>query len=413
MQAKPWDVIVIGAGPAGLMTAIACAEGKLRTLALDGKEALGAKLLISGGGRCNVTNLKVSEKNYQTGEPRTVRNILRAFPSERALAFFREYGVEMVLEEGTQFFPKEQSAKVVLQALLQAAGRSGVVIEKGKKVQKICKKENLFFVSGEGFEFLTKSLAIATGGLSYPGTGSDGSGYALARSLGHTILPTTPALTPLLTDDKDWKSLAGITLPVELVILVDHKKIVQSEGAMLLTHVGFSGPAVLDISGPWLRIDSPQRELRANFLPLRREADLWSDLAGTDQTHVARSWKRALSKFLPERLAEVLLRKSGIDPSARLDQVSKKDREALLRSLFRFPVKVSGAQGYDKAEVTAGGVDLKEVDRKTLESKRCPGLFFAGEILDVDGRIGGFNFHWAWASGTVVGRSIVQKFRVH
>jgi predicted Rossmann fold flavoprotein len=413
MQEKPWDIIVIGAGPAGLMTAIACAEGKLRTLVLEGKETLGAKLLISGGGRCNVTNLKVSEKNYQTGEPRTVRNILRAFPSERTLEFFKAWGVEMVLEEGTQFFPKEQSAKVVLQALLQAAGRFGVVIEKGKKVQKISKEKEFFSVSGEGFEFLTKSLVIATGGLSYPGTGSDGSGYALARSLGHTILPTTPALTPLLTDDQDWKSLAGITLPVELAIFVDHKKVAQSEGAMLFTHVGFSGPAVLDISGPWLRTDFPQKELRANFLPLRREADLWSDLAGTGQAHLARSWKRALSKFLPERLTEVLLRKSGIDPSARLDQVSKKDREALLRSLFRFPLRVSGAQGYDKAEVTAGGVDLKEVDGKSLESKRCPGLFFAGEILDVDGRIGGFNFQWAWASGTVVGRSIVQKFRVH
>ncbi len=413
MQEKPWDILVIGAGPAGLMASIACAEGKLRTLVLDGKEAPGAKLLMSGGGRCNVTNLKVSEKNYQTGEPRTVRNILRAFPSERTLAFFKEYGVEMVLEEGNQFFPKEQSSRVVLQALLHAANRSGVKIEKGKKVQKISKEKDLFAVSGEGFEFFSKHLVIATGGLSYPGTGSDGSGYALARSLGHTILPTTPALTPLLTDDPDWKSLAGITLPVEFTIFVDDKKNAQSEGAMLFTHVGFSGPAVLDISGPWLRIDSPQRELRANFLPLRREEDLWSDLAGSDQTHVSRSWKRALSRFLPERLAEVLLRKSGIDPSARLDQFSKKDREALLRSLLRFPVRVSGAQGYDKAEATAGGVDLKEVDAKTLESKLCPGLFFAGEILDVDGRIGGFNFQWAWASGAVVGRSIVQRTQVH
>jgi hypothetical protein len=408
MQQTSWDVIVVGAGPAGLMAAIPCAEGGLRTLVLDSKKTTGAKLLLSGGGRCNVTNLKTGEKDYQSGEPRTVRNILRAFPPEKTLAFFKEFGVEMVLEEGTKYFPEEQSAKVVLQALLQASRRAGVVIQTGQKVLAVSKKDGNFHVAGEGFECLSKTLVIATGGLSYPGTGSDGSGYSLAKSLGHSIVPTTPALTPLLTNDPHWKSLSGITLPVELTIFAEGKKIARSEGALLFTHVGFSGPAVLDISGPWLRCQTKQKELTLNFSPGRTEEALWNEWESSAAAHPDRSWKRSLTQYFPERLVEALLRKSGIDPRERCDQTSKKDREAFIRSLCRCPVKVSGFQGYEKAEVTSGGVDLREVNAKTLESNFCGGLFFAGEVLDVDGRIGGFNFQWAWASGTVAGRAILR-----
>jgi len=188
----------------------------------------------------------------------------------------------------------------------------------------------------------------------------------IAKIFGHSIVPTTPALTPLITDDPDWKTLAGITLPVRLSLMADGKKTAQSEGAFLFTHTGFSGPAALDISGPWLRCLAERKELVVDFFPgMTAEAllDEWVRPAGT---HLDRSWKRSLSQYLPERLAEVLLRKSGIDPRERLDQTSKANREAFLLSLFRWPVKVTGFQGYEKAEVTAGGVDLREVDAKTL-----------------------------------------------
>jgi predicted Rossmann fold flavoprotein len=413
MLEKSWDVLIIGAGPAGLMAAIPCAEGKLRTLVLDGSKVIGAKLLISGGGRCNVTNLKVTEKDYQTAAPRTVRNILRAFSPEHTLDFFKDLGVEMVLEEGTKYFPEAQSAKVVLQALLHASRRAGVVIEQGKKVKAVSKERGIFRVSGEGFEYFSKRLVIATGGMSYPGTGSDGSGYGLARSLGHVLVPVTPALTPLMTNDPDWKSLAGITLPVALSVLADGKIIARSQGAVLFTHIGFSGPAVLDISGPWLRCVAKEKELVVNFLPARCEGDTVTEFSGLVAAHADRSWKRALAPYFPERLAEVLLRKNGIGPKARLDQVSKKERESFVRFLFKGPVQVSGSQGYEKAEVTAGGVDMNDVDSKTLESDLCHGLFFSGEVLDVDGRIGGFNFQWAWASGRVAGKAICRNFQGH
>ena len=285
------------------------------------------------------------------------------------------------------------------------------MIQPGKKVRAVSKERGIFRVTGEGFECFATTLVIATGGLSYPGTGSDGSGFLFAKSLGHSMISATPALTPLITNDPDWKSLAGITLPVRFSILADGKKIAQSDGAMLFTHAGFSGPAVLDISGPWLRCDAKQKELRVNFLPSRHEADVSVEFSRLFELHPDRSLRRALAQYFPERFVEILLKKGGVEPTKRLDQISKKERESFLRSLFQFPVKVTGSQGYEKAEATAGGVDLKEVDAKTLESKLCPGLFFAGEVLDVDGRIGGFNFQWAWASGTVVGRAIVRESR--
>ncbi|MFH0984071.1 MAG: NAD(P)/FAD-dependent oxidoreductase [Candidatus Omnitrophota bacterium] len=408
MRQVSWDVIIIGAGPAGLMAAIPCATGGLRTLILDSQPTIGAKLLISGGGRCNVTNVEVTENDYQSGAPRTVRNILRAFPPERTLTFFKEIGVEMVLEEGTKYFPREQSAKFLLQALLQISCRVGVIIQTGKKVKSVSKDDQIFHVSGEGFEHTARTLVIATGGLSYPGTGSDGSGYVLAKSLGHKITSTTPALTSLITDDAEWKTLAGITLPVGLSILADGKKIAQSKGALLFTHTGFSGPAALDISGPWLRTDAREKNLSVNFLPDRRESDLPAEWTRWNEEYPDRGWKRLLTLYFPERLAEVLLKKAGIDPQSRFDQISRIERESLIRLLFNFPLRVSGAHGFEKAEVTSGGVNLEKVDPKTLESTVCPRLFFAGEVLDVDGRIGGFNFQWAWASGTVVGRTIAE-----
>lgn len=413
VEVGSYDVVIVGAGPAGLMAALPCAQTGLRTLILDGKAAVGAKLLMSGGGRCNVTNVRVSEADYRTGGPRTVRNVLRAFPPRCVLEFFRERGVEFVLEEGTKYFTAARSSKVVLDALLEACRKAGSGTDTGRKVETLSRERGFYRIAGEGFELTAKKVVIATGGLSYPATGSDGSGYRLAKALGHTIVPTTPALTPLLTNDPDWKRLSGITLPVKLTLLADGKETARSEGALLFTHAGFSGPAVLDLSGAWLRTETKQKEVVANFLPGKKEPDLVTEFAALTAAHADRGWRRALARFVPERLAEMLLVKNRIDPQARLDQIDKKRRETFLQTLFRHPVPVTGALGYDKAEVTAGGVAMDEVDPKTLESKRSPGLYFAGEVLDVDGRIGGFNFQWAWASGTVAGRSIAAAFRAH
>ena len=407
-----WDVMVVGAGAAGLMAAITCRREGLTVLLLDGKEKIGAKILMSGGTRCNVTNERVTADDFESETGRTVRHVLGAFPSERAVEFFETLGVKVVLEPGGKYFPSTHSGKTILNALLKEVEKTGVELKAPCKVTRLRFEDGLFFAEGEGFSFPAKTAVISTGGLSYPATGSDGAGYKIAKSFGHRLVETSPALTPLETDDADWKSLTGVSLPVRLTLGDGPKKKAVYEGSFLFTHFGFSGPAVLNISRHWIR--APHRDslkLAANFLPGEKEESLRADLTQSIQKHAGRLLKYFLSERLPERFVGVFLKKLSIPDSLILNQLKREDRERIIRFLFHFPLRVTGALGYQKAEVTAGGVDLGEADPKTLESKLQQGLFFAGEILDVDGRIGGFNFQWAWSSAAAAGRGVVKRLR--
>ncbi len=402
------NLIIIGAGPAGLMTAIMSARRGLRALVLDGQKNIGKKLLMSGGGRCNVTNLKVEAKDYITTEERTVRNVLAAFPVSKVIEFFKEQNVLLTLEEMTKYFPEEQSARVVLDALLKCCSGLNVEILKEHKVKNISKKDGAYEVSGDNFNIDAKSVVIATGGLSYPATGSDGFGYELAKKIGHRITKTHPSLVPFLTNDADWKSIAGITLDVELTLLVDEKKVRQSNGAFLWTHFGFSGPAVMDLSGAWNKASGHDKKILARFILSKTESEFLNEVKKTIESNGDRSFKRVLSVYLPERLIEILLKQNQISVQIKANQIPKNKRDYFLKLLFHYPLPVSKTLGYDKAEVTTGGIDMSEVDAKTLESKLSKGIYFAGEVLDVDGRLGGFNFQWAWASGAAVANAIAK-----
>jgi len=326
------------------------------------------------------------------------------------LSFFSGLQVELVEEEDGNLFPAIQSAKTILGALLDEAGKHKVRLEYLRKVARIERCPEKFFVTGAGFAYEARTVVLATGGLSYPDTGSDGSGYALARSLGHRIIPTSPALVPLRSNDAESNSLAGITLPVELFFVADGKKIVSAKGPLLFTHTGFSGPAVMDLSRHWIRFEKREEAgILVNFLPKETTDRFLEGFAKTAEEQPALGLKKALAKYFPERLAELLIRKGGLDPQLQMAHCSKKDRQSLAHAVFSFPLPADAAFGYEKAEVTAGGIDLEETDPKTLESKLQPGLFFAGEVLDVDGRIGGFNLQWAWASGYVAGEAAVKK----
>ena len=394
------------------MTAIICKRSGLDVLLLDGQERIGAKILMSGGTRCNVTNLTVTENDYESEAKRTVRHILKAFPSTRAVEFFEDLGIKMVLEEDGKFFPSTHSGKTILEGLVREVGRIGVRLETVQKVTAVKLDRNQFLICGRGFSYRAGTIVLCTGGLSYPSTGSDGVGYQIAEFFGHRLISTSPALTPLETDDADWKSLMGVSLPVGLTLWVDGKKEAFYEGPFLFTHFGFSGPAVLNISRHWIRQRKAHSvKLEANFLPFEKEDYLLNTLMHEIEKNPARLVKRFLSAKLPERFVETLLKKAGIPDSLILNQLKREARETLVRSLFHFPLSVTRALGYLKAEVTAGGVDLRELNSRTLESKIQPGLFFAGEILDSDGRIGGFNFQWAWSSAVVAGHGVVK--RVH
>ena len=400
------DAVIVGAGAAGLAAAIFARRRHpdLPVLLLDGAFKPGAKILVSGGGRCNVTNSVVAAEDFQGGSRAVVRRILREFDAPRAAAFFREIGVPLHEEPGGKLFPDSNQARTVLEALLAESDRRGVRLLAGHRVTDVHRDDGGFqVVTGEG-TIPARRVVLATGGMSLPKTGSDGLGYRIARALGHSIVAPTPALVPLLLEGGFHAELAGLSLDVEVCVRVEDGKPQRFPGALLWTHFGVSGPAVLDASRVWLRarLEGRSVEARVSYLPgeTPETVDAWLRAVTTERPTAALS--TILATRLPARLADRLTP----DPSVRMAHLPREDRRRLVESLVRGPLAVTGSRGYNYAEVTAGGVPLDEVDPRTLESRKCPGLHLIGEILDVDGRIGGFNFQWAWATGWVCGGAV-------
>jgi len=383
---------------------------------LDTREKIGAKILMSGGTRCNVTNREVKPSDFGGGSSHFIRHILKAFSPEATIEFFKKIGVELVLEPSGKFFPKTNSAQTVLDALLHETKQLGVSLKTGVRVTKLTKENNLFYLENADHTFNLSSHAVilTTGGLSYPATGSDGTGYSLAKGFGHTLIATYPALTPLLTGERDWQRLSGIALEVALSFFKNDKKIREYQDSFLFTHFGFSGPAALDISRHWAASDPKDKpQIVANFLPGQSALSVKEHFQIIQTKNQNRLIRNILTEDLklPGRFVEVILRKAKIKPDQTIGKCPNEERQVLSRLLFHYPLEVRGVYGYQKAEVTAGGIDLSEVKFQTMASKLTDGLYFAGEILDVDGRIGGFNFQWAWSTGTVAGRSAVNSLK--
>ncbi len=400
-----YDTIIVGAGAAGLMTAITAGRGGLRVLLLDGQNKVGAKILMSGGTRCNVTNKAIKESDYNSEQIKRVRSVLRAFDNHAALEFFKEIGVECVLEPTGKYFPTTNSGKTVLEALLREITSVGVVLKTDCKVNAATFTDGVYNVRGEGFAFQSKSLVLATGGLSYPSTGSDGVGYRIAKGFGHNIIDTQAALTPLTTDDADFKALSGLAFEAGLSLWVDGKKTITFTDGFLIAHFGFSGPTALDISRHYLKAKG-KKTITVNFLPTFKVTDIDALLLSS---HDSRQTIRSLLvRLLPSRLVDLLMTKAHVAQDTQANQLKRDQRIALVKVLSEYPLAVTGVVGYSKAEVTAGGVDLSQINPATLESQLQKHLYFTGEICDVDGRIGGFNFQWAWASGYVAARAIVN-----
>ncbi len=421
MKDKPVDVAIIGAGAAGLITAIGAAreaaqqETHLDILLLDSKQKIGAKILMSGGTRCNVTNERVTPFDFEGGPKHFIKHVLEAFTPDETMQFFKEIGVELILEPTGKYFPKTHLAQTVLEALLKEVSRLEIKLTAGVKICEVRKTNDYFELTSEDKKFkgLAKKIVMTTGGLSHPTTGSDGTGYSIAQKFGHHRVSTFPALTPLMTQDPDWKSLSGITLEVELSFYKNRKKQCSYRDSFLFTHFGFSGPAALDISRHFAA--SAQEELpeiKVSFLPNQSEESFKKIFESIQKNNSEKLIKNFFSQEfnLPARFVEVFLKKNGIDSLLSVGKMSGEKRCLLSQSLFHYPLEVSGVYGYQKAEVTAGGIDLKEIKVQTMESKIVNGLYFAGEILDIDGRIGGFNFQWAWSSGMVAGRSAARSF---
>lgn len=400
------DIIIVGAGAAGLLAAIWAgrSQPQARIVALDGARTLGAKILVAGGGRCNVTHDEVAVSAYAGSSRNAIRKVIQRFDVPQTVAFFRELGVELKREETGKLFPTSDDAHTVLQALLRAARQAGVELRHPARVETVEKRAEGFRVSGPWGALTGQALILATGGQSLPKSGSDGHGYRLARALGHTVTSRLlPALVPLtLPPDHFIRTLSGLTLPTTLTVRLGHGKgLISFTDSTLCTHFGLSGPAVLDISRYWLnaQLDDAEATLHINWWPGQSSAEVDGQLQAlgriTPLTYLRQS--------LPERLVRTLCSEAGVEATAPAHQITREQRKALTRLITDLPLPITGNRGWNVAEVTAGGVPLSELNLKTMESRLCPGLYLCGELCDVDGRIGGYNFQWAWASGYVAG----------
>lgn len=420
-MAERADIVVVGAGAAGLMAAIwagriARSQRKpMRIVAVDGAARIGAKILVAGGGRCNVTHHEVSERDYAAGPGSTlnaVRNVLRAFPVAKTVEFFSQLGVELKREETGKLFPVTDDAHTVLDALLRAAREAGVEIIHPWRVDRVERKADAYTVSGTAGELHAAKVILATGGKSLPKTGSDGHGLDIAAALGHTVTRTFPALVPLLLDKSRSfiPALSGIAHTAEVtVVSTSGKRIISFTDALLCTHFGLSGPAALNVSRHLsaAKHEDPGAGLVINWLPGRtfEQVDAALVKAESESRSLVRLFAEdsGFSPAMPERLVRAVVESVGADPSAPARAMSRELRRSLARALTAMPVPVTGDRGYLFAEVTAGGVPLREVRLESMESRIQVGLYLCGEILDVDGRIGGFNFQWAWATGYLAG----------
>lgn len=404
-------MVVVGAGAAGILAAAFAAAAGARVLLLERTRDGGRKILISGGGRCNVLPSEVDPARYVTdSSPNTLRKMLLSWPLADQRRFFQEeMGLRLVLEPETgKLFPESNRARDVRDGLIAFARRSGaeVVFDTAVVGLRPPTGGEPWRVLREGGEpIAAAAVVIATGGVSVPATGSDGTGLRILRQLGHTLHETYPALTPLTADPPPHAGLAGVSATVRIEAPLAKGRF-ETSGGFLFTHRGYSGPAILNVSHLAVRsrmAGGPRQPVRVQWTEL--------DGAAWERALVERSAGTVLSlvrRHLPTRLADTLVTEAGVDAGRTLAQLRRDERARLVELLARYPLPWTGDEGYKKAEVTGGGVPLSEVDPRTLESRVVPGLFLCGEVLDAFGPIGGFNFLWAWSTGRLAGRGAAR-----
>ena len=415
-------IVIVGAGAAGLMCAImtarACraADISARITLLDGAKKIGAKILVAGGGRCNVTHHKVLPKDYAGSSRNSIKKVLKAFSEQDTIDFFRRLGVDLKQEATGKMFPVSDSAQTVLSALLDECERLAVRVVHPWRVAGVefdGEQYSIAPADERNDPIRADRIVLATGGMALPRTGSDGGGYRIAKSLGHTLTERVfPSLVPLVVDaNEHWiHDLSGISARVEISVQSGTgKRLASFTNELLCTHFGLSGPAVLDISRWYLDAihDDPDTKLVVCWLPGITE----QEFDGSLQQLGKRTISGYLRDSLSERLARALCNQASLDPGIPGHSLTKDQRRKLVQCVMACVIEIERDRGFTFAEVTAGGVPLNEIATSTMKSRCQDNLWLIGELLDVDGRIGGFNFQWAWASGTVAGRSIAQSLQ--
>jgi len=390
---QQWDVIVIGAGAAGLFAAIEAGKRGRRVLVLDNGKKIGRKILMSGGGRCNFTNIYASHQNYLSQNPHFCKSALSRYTQWDFISLVQQYQIPYHEKTLGQLFC-DDSAKDIVELLSSECRKAGVQIALQQQISSVSHTDGLFQVVTPELTRTCQSLIVACGGLSLPNLGATAFGYQLAEQFGLKVLPVRAALVPLTWQPADkavFEEISGVALPVT----AEANDVVFPED-MLFTHRGLSGPAILQISSFW----QPGDDLLINLLP---QLDLPAFLQEQQQKHPEQELKTVLGKVLPKRLVEKLLEIKVVN-NQPLKALQHKSIANISQSLHNYVFKPNGTEGYRTAEVTLGGVDTNELSSKTMEAKKQPGLYFVGEVMDVTGWLGGYNFQWAWSSGWVAGQ---------
>ena len=402
-----FDGIVIGGGPAGMFAAITAAQNGSRVLLLEKNSRLGKKLLITGKGRCNVTN-NCSAQEVLQNTPRNGRflfSAMAAFPPEKTISFFETNGCPLKTERGNRVFPLSDRSQSILDCLQDMLRRLPIVVREETVREILTQDGHVTGVRTNKANYTATWVILATGGISYPATGSTGDGYAMAQALGHTIVPQEGNLVPLESGDADCAEMQGLSLRNVGVKLVDarNKTLYQDFGELLFTHFGVSGPTVLSAS---CHLNGEGCRLLIDLKPALDEGKLDSRILRDLEQYQNRSMENALTDLLPRSMIPVVLRRLNIAPEMQANSLTKQSRRSLVALLKDFPVAVTGKRPVSEAIITSGGVKVSEINPKTMESKLVSGLFFAGEIIDCDAYTGGFNLQIAWATAYAAGSGV-------
>jgi predicted Rossmann fold flavoprotein len=403
------NVIVVGGGPAGIMAAGIAAHRGNKVVLLEKNDRLGKKLLISGKGRCNITNDTDIEGLIENtpGNGNFLYSAFYTFSNQDLISFINELGLETKVERGGRVFPVSDSARDVVSALMRFLNKNNVKIMTGSPVRNIIYQNDK--VSGvvltDGTVLEADSVVLAVGGMSYPGTGSTGDGYEMAKKLGHTVTPLKPSLVPLVTGEEWVKDLQGLSLKNISVSFKNNrgKEIYSDFGEMIFTHFGVSGPVILSASRHLLAYDFKDITLSVDLKPALSEEKLDERVQRDFEKYSRKQYKNSLDELLPQKLIPVVIELSSIDPYKPVHQITKEERKRLVALLKRLEVTIAAARPIKEAIVTAGGIKTNEINPSTMESRKIKGLYFAGEIIDVDAYTGGFNLTIAFSTGYLAG----------
>jgi len=405
-----YDCVIIGGGPAGIFAAITAANRGRKVLLLEKNDRLGKKLLITGKGRCNVTNDCTAQEVLQN-TPRNGKflfSAMTAFPPEKVKAFFEDHGCALKTERGNRVFPVSDSAKSILDCLQNELRRSGVTVRTARVRGIDSENGSVRGVITATGTIEARTVILATGGASYPTTGSTGDGYAMAAALGHTIIPAEGSLVPLETEGRDCQDMQGLSLRNCGVKLLNAKgKVLYKDfGELLFTHFGVSGPTVLSAS---CHLKGENCRLVIDLKPALEDNKLDERIQRDLEMYKNRTMENALTDLLPRSMIPVVLRRLDIDPGMQANSLTRQKRRALVELLKAFSITITGKRPVAEAIITSGGVKVSEIDPKTMESKKVPGLYFAGEIIDCDAYTGGFNLQIAWATAYAAGCAVSMK----